>query len=213
MEKLARKLAGNIAESLGYDGEKEAVIAYGLTAILQVTSTVLLVLLFGILIHALVEALIVCFSIMLYRKYSGGVHAHSAELCAVFSVLFCTATAAISKWLLAAVYHPIFMAIALVIVFGSSFFIVYKLAPVDSPSKPIRTEKKKKRMRRGSFIVLSVYLVLSAAFLTLSNTYDQYKSFGISLLIGVSWQTFTLTSLSFLFLERMNTNFKRRCKE
>jgi accessory gene regulator protein AgrB len=54
--------------------------------------------------------------------------------------------AAVSRWLLAAIYVPIIMAAALVIVFGLSFFIVYKFAPVDSPNKPIRTEKKKKRM-------------------------------------------------------------------
>jgi accessory gene regulator B len=213
MEKLARRLAGNIARSLGYDREKESVKGYGLTAIIQVTVTVLLILLLGLLIRAPIEAMITCFSIMLYRKYSGGAHAHSAEFCTVFSVLFCAVAAVISKWLLTTIYNPIVMAVALVIIFGSSFIIVYQFAPVDSPNKPIRTEKKKKRMRRGSFIVLSVYLVLSVAFLILSYTYDPYKSYGISLLIGISWQTLTLTSLGSLVLGNMKHNFNKEVQK
>ena len=206
MEKLAQRLAANIAKSLGYDKEKEAVIAYGLTAIIQVTVTVLLILLLGLLIRAPIEAMITCISIMLYRKYSGGAHAHSAEFCAIFSVLFCIIAAGIAKWLLIKIYDPIIMAFALVIIFGLSFYIVYKFAPVDSPNKPIRTDRKKKRMRRGSVIILSIFLILSVSFLIMSYYYDPYKSYGISLLIGISWQTFTLTSLGSLFLGKMNQN-------
>ena len=78
MEKIANKLAHNISLSLGFDDEKEAVVAYGLIAIIQITVIVLLVLFFGILISAPVEGLIVCFSASILRKYSGGAHAAHA---------------------------------------------------------------------------------------------------------------------------------------
>lgn len=204
MEKLARKLASNISSSLGYDDEKEAVIAYGLIAIIQIFITVLLVLLFGILVGALAEALIVCFSVSILRKYSGGAHAGTIELCTGFSLLYCTTAAVISKWLLAGIYNPIPMAIAIIIIFGISFLVVNKFAPVDSPNKPIRTEKKKKRMRKGSFVILSVYLIISIAFFVLSFKYEVFKSYGISLLFGISWQIFTLTYLGSLFIGKMN---------
>ena len=42
--------------------------------------------------------------------------------------------------------------------------VVNKFAPVDSPNKPIRTEKKKRRMRKNSFIILSAYFILSVIF-------------------------------------------------
>lgn len=207
MEKLAQNLARNISSSLGYDEEKEAVVAYGLTAIIQVSATVLLVLLFGILAGVLVESLIVCFSVAVLRKYSGGAHAETAEFCTCFSAVYCTLTAFLSKKLLTAIYSFIPMAAAVTLVFILSFVFIYKLAPVDTPNKPIRTEKKKRKMRAGSFIVLAIYFLLSVAFLVLSPQSDRFKSYGISLLFGTVWQVFTLTHQGSLFIERMNDIF------
>lgn len=207
MEKLAQNLARNISSSLGYNEEKEAVVAYGLTAIIQVSATVLLVLLLGILTGVLVESLIVCFSVAVLRKYSGGAHAETAEFCTCFSAVYCTLTAFLSKKLLTAIYSFIPMAAAVTLVFILSFVFIYKLAPVDTPNKPIRTEKKKRKMRAGSFIVLAIYFLLSVAFLVLSPQSDRFKSYGISLLFGTVWQVFTLTHQGSLFIERMNDIF------
>lgn len=207
MEKLAQNLARNISSSLGYDEEKEAVVAYGLTAIIQVSATVLLVLLLGILAGVLVESLIVCFSVAVLRKYSGGAHAETAEFCTCFSAVYCTLTAFLSKKLLTTIYSFIPMAAAVTLVFILSFVFIYKLAPVDTPNKPIRTEKKKRKMRAGSFIVLAIYFLLSVAFLVLSPQSDRFKSYGISLLFGTVWQVFTLTHQGSLFIERMNDIF------
>lgn len=207
MEKLAHKFASGISLSLGYDEEKEAVIAYGLTAIIQVSSTILLVLLLGILVGVLIESLIVCFSVAFFRKYSGGAHAETAEFCTCFSALYCTLTAFLSKRLFSAVYSPIPMAVVVILIFSLSFIAIYKLAPVDTPNKPIRTEKKKRKMKAGSFIVLAIYFLVSVAFLVLSPQSDRFKSYGISLLFGTAWQVFTLTHSGSLFIQRMNHIF------
>lgn len=207
MEKLARKLASNISSSLGYDGEKEAVIAYGLIAIIQIIVTTLLVLIFGIFVGAPAEALIVCFSVSILRKYSGGAHAKTAEICTSFSVFYCTLTAFISKSFLAEIYNPLVMAAAVSAVFILSYVIVYKLAPVDSPNKPIRTDKKKKRMRKGSFITLSVYLILSVILLVFNSEFKIFRSYGIGVLFGVAWQIFTLTYPGAKFIEKLNRVF------
>lgn len=210
MEKLARKLANSISVSLGYDHEKEAVIAYGLTAIIQIFITTLLILMAGILIGAPVEALIIGFSVSILRKYSGGAHAGTAELCTSFSVFYCTLTAFLSKRLLAELYHPVLMGIACVVIFVLSFFVIYKFAPVDSPNKPIRTEQKIKRMRKGSFFILSVYFVISVIFYMLSFEHESFNSYGISMLFGVSWQTFTLTHPGSRFIGKLNAIVLRK---
>ncbi|MEA4824923.1 MAG: accessory gene regulator B family protein [Clostridiaceae bacterium] len=207
MERLAKKLASNIAVSLGYDVEKEAVVAYGLIAIIQIILTTLLVLLFGFLAGVPVESLIVCFSVSILRKFSGGAHAGTAELCTSFSVVYCILTASISKWLLVGIYNQILMAFAIIVIFGLSFLAVYKFAPVDSPNKPIRTEQKRIRMRKGSFLVLSIYFVLALIGFAITDQFVIIKSFEISLLFGVSWQIFTLTYLGAQFIRKMNQIF------
>jgi len=208
MEKLARRLAHNISSSLGYDDEKEAVVAYGLIAIIQVSMIILLVFIFGILISALIETLIVCLSVSILRKYSGGAHAGTAEVCTFVTVVYCTLTAFISKKVFAGIYNPFAMAAAVILVFATAFVIVYKLVPVDSPNKPIKTEKKIKRMRKVSFIILVVYFAVSLTFFILSKDSAVFQSYGISLLFGISWQIFTLTYLGSLFIGKINNVIK-----
>ena len=207
MERLAKKLASNITASLGYDEEKEAVIAYGLIAIIQIVLTTVLVFLFGILAGVPAQALIVCFSVSILRKYSGGAHAGTIELCTGFSVFYCIVTAVISKWFLVGVYNPILMSISIAVIFGLSFLAIYKFAPVDSPNKPIRTEQKKKSMRKGSFLVLFIYFVIVLIGFILSDRFVIFKSLQISLLFGLSWQIFTLTYLGAQFIRKMNQIF------
>lgn len=206
MEQLANKLANEIARSLGYDEEKRAVVAYGLIALIQIVVTVLLVLLLGILAGAPVEALIACFSVSILRKYSGGAHAGSAELCTGVAAVYCTAAAWLSQKLLAA-FHLSLMLAAIVIVFAVAFWVAFRYAPVDSPQKPIRTEAKRARMKRYSLLVLSVYLVISLILLAFGLQKESFNAYGISLLFGVAWQILSLTSLGRILLHSMNKAF------
>jgi len=203
MEKLVRKQASKMAASLGYDAEKEAVVAYGLIAIVQICITLALVLIFGLIVGAPLEAMIVCLSVSILRKYSGGVHADNAEFCTTFSVIYCTITAVLSKWLIVA-YSAFPMALAIAIIYVAAFAIAIRYVPVDSPNKPIKTEKKIKRMRKGSFIILAVYFALSALFYALSFQTPAYRSLGISMLFGVAWQVLTLTPIGAILLHKLN---------
>lgn len=200
MEKLAKKIANNIARSLDYDEEKEAVVAYGLIAVLQIFETFFLVLMAGLLIGAPAEAMIVCLAVGLLRQYSGGAHAGTAELCIGIGVIYSAAAAFISKKLLLSVYTPAAMLPAIIVLYAVSFILVKKYAPVDSPNKPIRTEKKRERMKKGSLVVLSVYFALSVLLFFAGYHVKTFNSYGISLLFGVAWQVFTLMPLGADFL-------------
>lgn len=203
MEKLARKIARNSAVSLGYDAEREAVMAYGLIAIIQIVVTVGLALAFGLLVGAPLEALIVCFSVSILRRYSGGAHAQDAEFCTAISVVYCTLAAVVST-MLAAWYQPVAMAIAILLVYGATWWIAYRYVPVDSPNKPITSEKKIRRMRKYSFALILAYLIVQAAFFGIGLQAKLFRSLGISLLLGLSWQALTLTPLGAILLNKLN---------
>jgi accessory gene regulator B len=205
MEKLARKLANNIAISLNYDNEKEQVVAYGLIAIIQTFVTVFLVLIIGIFTGVPIEALIICFSVSILRKYSGGAHAGSIELCTTIAIIYITTFSLISRYLLSEVLNSYAMAIIIFVIYALSFFAIYKFAPVDSPKKLIKTEKKKKRMRKGSFTILTVYFALSVILFLLSRKQYITNSFGLSLLFGLSWQIFTLTKPGSSFIHLVDS--------
>jgi accessory gene regulator B len=203
MENLVRKLASRIALSLGYDAEKEAVVAYGLLAIVQVAVTVLLALLLGFLIGAPMEAMIVCFSVSILRKYSGGAHAYNADFCTAVSVVYCTLAAWVSQ-LLTLAYVPIALLIAIVVCYSLIYWIAFQYVPVDSPNKPIKSEKKIKRMRKGSFIIVTIYFALQILLFFFAARVPVFRSYGISLLLGTSWQALTLTPLGAILLNKLN---------
>lgn len=210
MERLAGRIADNIAAFLKCDEEKRAVIAYGLHAIMHTSFTVAVIILLGIIAGTPAEILIVCFSAIILRKYSGGAHADTSWLCTAVSAVYCLLTALIAVKLLSEIYYPPAMAAAAVFVYGAAFLTVYRKAPVDSPHKPIRSAGKKKKMRRGSFIVLSAYLIISALFFVLGYKYERLNSYGISMLFGISWQIFTLTGSGSILLMKLNDLFIRK---
>ena len=68
MEKLAKQLAHKIALTLQYDAERESVVAYGLTALLQILATLLLLGVFGGILGVWPEALLACLAGSSLRK-------------------------------------------------------------------------------------------------------------------------------------------------
>ncbi len=193
LEKIAHRLAEKIALSLEYDAEKQAVIAYGLTGLLQLLALAVIFTLLGILFSLFWELAILYIAVALYRKYSGGGHASSMEACMLFSVLICLLLAFAAKGF-AQIFSGVpalFIAIAGTFVFAG--VITWRRAPVDSPNKPIRTEKKKHRMRRGAFVFLAAAFCASLFLFWGASRYPLCGSCGFSLLLAVCWQAITLT--------------------
>lgn len=203
MEKMVRRLANKIAVSLGYDEEREAVVAYGLLAIVQIGITIILALIFGFIVGAPVEAMIVCFAVSIFRKYSGGAHAYDADFCTVVSVIYCT-VAALASRILATIIDPVPVLIVMIICYMLTYWIIYRYVPVDSPNKPITNKDKIKRMRKGSTIIVSVYFALQLVFYYFASRYPAFHSYGTSLLLGTAWQSLTLTPLGAILLNKLN---------
>ncbi len=203
MEKMVRRLANKIAVSLGYDEEREAVVAYGLLAIVQIGITIILALIFGFIVGAPVEAMIVCFAVSIFRKYSGGAHAYDADFCTVVSVIYCT-VAALASRILATIIDPVLVLIVMIICYMLTYWIIYRYVPIDSPNKPITNKDKIKRMRKGSTIIVSVYFALQLVFYYFASRYPAFHSYGTSLLLGTAWQSLTLTPLGAILLNKLN---------
>ncbi len=202
MEKLAIRLANKISRELNYDDEKKEVVTYGLIALLQLVFTVFFVIVIGLFFGTPVEALIICFSVSCLRKYSGGAHVGTMGLCTFIGVAYSIGFSLISRYLLLPVLSAPSLCFISVAVYMISFWAIYKLAPVDSPHKPIKTERKKKRMRKGAFLTLSFYMLVSIILLLLGKHELIFNSFALSLLFGILWQIFTLTKIGTAFLNR-----------
>ncbi|MBU3092416.1 accessory gene regulator B family protein [Clostridium sp. CF011] len=207
MEKLSDNIANKVALELSLDEDNREVIAYGTFALMQMFISIIIVFLFGLLFHVAFEALIISFTASILRKYSGGVHASSPGICTFIGTIVCVGEAVLISLLMSSVVNLKLIIIIGTLIFIWSYYIIYKLAPVDSASKPIVKEEKRKRMKKGSTILLSVYLIISVFIILL-----YINSGGINLLFyalciysGILWQAFTLTAPAHLLIGKVDT--------
>lgn len=209
MEKIVLKISNKLTEQLDLDNEKKLVVFYGLLALFQIIISFFFIILIGLILGVMFEALIFCLSVSILRKYSGGAHASSVEICTIFGVIACITFPMIIKYIYIYLYNLYFIVLLIIITFLLSFILIYKLAPVDSPNKPIKTNKKRKRMRKNSFSVLVIYLFISIVFLILGKKYSVFFRCNLSLLFGIFWQVLTLTKFGKNILTLINIIFNR----
>ncbi|MGV8984057.1 accessory gene regulator ArgB-like protein [Clostridium sp.] len=207
MEKLSNNIANKVALELALDNDNREVIAYGTFAVMQMFLSIIFVFIFGLLFHVALEALIISFTAAILRKYSGGVHASSPGNCTSIGTIVCVGQAILISLLLSPVVNLKLIIILGVVIFFWSYYIIYKLAPVDSASKPIVKMEKRNRMKKGSIILLSVYLIIILVFiqLYLSSGESKLLIYALCLYSGILWQVFTLTTQGHLLVGKVDT--------
>lgn len=210
MEKLSSNIANRVALELNMDDDKRDVIAYGTFALIQTIISIFLVSTFGLMFHVSLEALIILFTASILRKYSGGAHASSPGNCTSIGVIICVGQALLISFLVS-VYINFKIALILeIIVFIWCYYMIYKLAPVDNPSKRIKSEEKRKRMKKRSFLILNSYLIVDIFIMIAYFNFNKVALlvYALCLTGGIAWQTFTLTKSGHLILAKIDMFLK-----
>lgn len=205
VEALANNISKKVASELNFDDDKREVVAYGAFALIQMIFSIVLVIIFGEIFNVTIEALIISFTISILRKSSGGVHASSPGICAFLGTIVAVGLAMLCKVDTMLTWYNV--SCIGVVTFILSYYIIYKLAPVDSRAKPIKKEQKRKLLKKRSIIILSVYLVI-----VLCNVLGYYFTSDKRLFIytlciywGILWQVFTLTKSGHLTLNKVDS--------
>lgn len=202
IEKICEKVSSYIAQKLNFDEDKKSVINYGIFAFIQMGICIVLVIIFAFIFNVTIEALIISFTISILRKSSGGVHASSPERCAVIGTVSSVGMALMCK--------HINVSLSFVMLIGSiifiwSYYIVYKLAPVDSIAKPIKSIEKRKRLKKVSIKTLSAYLIIIIiniiCYICLKNF--NLLTYSLCIYMGLLWQIFSLTKSGHLILGKL----------
>jgi accessory gene regulator B len=205
VEALAHNLAEKIAIHMNFDKDKKAVIAYGLTAILQMMTIFTIITVIGLLFDFWYESLIIFFGVGIIRKSTGGAHSKSMSGCIIISIVSVTLLSILSKSLC---YYPLNKYLNLIIslcVYFVCFLVFYLRVPVDNPNKPLVKPEKIKRLRRQSFIVLAVFFMLSVAAIPLTAWNGRFLSIGASLNLTMLWQMFTLTKTGYVVFGKIDS--------
>lgn len=206
MENLSNNIASKITKELKLDNDNKEIIAYGTFALLQMALSIAMILVFGYIFHVLVEALIISFSTSALRKYSGGVHASSPNKCLIIGTTICIGQAIIISF-----FSKIGISVSFVLLLGSATFIwsyycINRFAPVDSSSKPITKDEKRKKMKKMSLLILSVYLIINIVSIFVYVNLKDYTilKYSLCLYVGIVWQSFTLTNSGHLLINKID---------
>ena len=209
MERLAKKIAESIGESLGQSDEDVAVVAYGLIGILQFFAIFLLASTVGSIFSFLLEVIVVFLSVGFLRRLTGGAHSAGIYSCLVYSVFFVCVISALASYVL-----PLLPFAANCAIVGAVFLFAYVMvalkAPVAPPNKPCKSEAKRKRLRRGAFIVLSAFLVTIVLALVFKDAWDRLYSLGMALTLSTLWQITMMTKLGHKFIAFFDGLFIRK---
>lgn len=211
IEKLTHGISEKIGSEIGLNNDQKEVIAYGAFAILQISICIVLVIVFGLIFNVLIEALIVSFSISILRKYSGGVHANSPGTCAALGTIIAVGQAVIISHILTPIVNLKSVIFFGLLIFAWVYYIVYKLAPVDSLAKPITTQQKKKRMKKASFLILAIYIliIIINVIMYLLTHEKSFFTFSLCMYGGTAWQAFTLTNTGNIIFLKVDAFFHK----
>ena len=219
ISEISQKISGNITRELDLDEDKKAVINYGIFALIQIMLSIVSVIVFGAIFNVVVEALIISFVTSILRKSSGGVHASSPRVCIVIGTFTSVGMAKISK---AIKLNFNFIFFSGIMIFIISYYLVYKLAPVDSLSKPIKKIEKRKKLKKNSLIILTIYLIIVTISAIMFIRLKNYNSiiYIDCIYLGVIWQVFSLTQYGHSILSNIDRMIsfilnwiERRCKQ
>lgn len=185
---LTRPAAAYLKEKLNLTPEEEEIALYGLQVIIYPLISLLSISLVGWLLGCLYTTLAATLTAAFLRLWSGGAHSRSPLTC---TLLGAVVSPALGKTSLILTPHISPFNLFIIVILGSllSLTFVWRLAPVDSPAKPLLSPEYRQRMRRLSitsvFFIAAVQIALLAA--------AGAPAVVLALSLGLWWQTFTLT--------------------
>lgn len=205
IEKKAIYIGKKAKLILNVDDDSEKIIVYGAINLFQIIWSIIWIMVVGFIFGAFYEAILFSTVISILRKYSGGAHASSPSRCIIIGTTICVGFGLlISRFLcdLNILNVTIFSLLAILI----SFIIVYKKSPVDSIKKPITNDDMKKRLRKYSIIVMSIFFLITVICLVLYRNHE--SKFYIEIIqcisIGALWQSVTLTNKGISILNKVD---------
>jgi len=208
-ERVAANIGRKAKLVLNVDDDKEQIIIYGAINLLQTIFAVLWVIVIGILLGVLNEALIFSVSVAILRKYSGGVHASSPSRCIIIGTVF-AAIAGITIDKLFCKLATSTVTVISIFCIIAALIIVFQNAPVDSIKKPITNIEMKKRFKRNSYAVICIFSLLILTLFAINKTYPELYYIKIieSISFGMLWQSITLTKTGTLAINKVDFTIK-----
>jgi len=183
----AKRLAGYLARELSLDSRQADRLRFGAEVIFSTVLGTAAIAAMGYLLGCPAEALAAAAACAAVRGYAGGAHCSTAWCCALTSG---TAFAALGQ--AAAMLTPHLNGTEPLVIFlggALSASLVFRLAPVDSPVKPIAEPDRRARLRKRALLAVFLVTALLLVLVHLFATPGLFLAAGF----GLAWSGLLLT--------------------
>ena len=159
IEKIALNLSTRLGNKLDKGEEEKAILNYGLFIIMHTFIGIIITLLVGLITGMLIEILLITITSALFKRYTGGVHASTPEICLIIGVILSLILSILCRFIVINIdINKIVFAGMIIIAF--SYYMIYYNCPVSSKNKPLKNEKTRKKLKKKAFILLNIYTIL-----------------------------------------------------
>lgn len=197
-----RPFIAYLGDRLSLTADQQEIALYGLQIILYPAVTTLCICLAAWLLGCLGTTLAAGLAAVLLRLFAHGAHSRSPLTCTLTSVILFPALGkaaqAAAPLLGANVLLP-----SIMVGFILSLAAVWRLAPADSPAKPVASAQERRRLRLLSAIVTCGIAAAQAALLLFAKA----STAALALGLGLWWQAFALTGAGHGFATLLDNLF------
>lgn len=157
IEKISNKILELISNNNQTEQEKE-ILLFGITRIVEDIPKTIGLIIIGIILGIIKEMLIVTIIIMLYKTFTGGVHAKTNWGCFAYSLIFYLLIIYSAKYLILAGIAK-YSIYAIIYIF--SMYTIFVYVPADVPEIPKVNLKLRKQLKIKSIVMLNLIYLLS----------------------------------------------------
>ena len=176
ISKLAKNIAHFFVVQKIVEESREVIYAYGMELLISDVLNALIVLLIALISHILPAVIVFATVFIGLRKFVGGFHANNHLSCMftlvvvmlIFSFCICNVSEKYT-WIISIGFVAI------------SIPVIFNLAPVSHPNKPVSEEKRAKLKKRSRILVLLLSLLCLLMIIFQLNKISLYVSSGIFL--------------------------------
>ena len=87
IDKISLNLSTRLGDRLDKDEEEKAVLNYGLFMIIHTFLGIILTILVGLITGMIIEMSLITITSALFKRYTGGVHASTPEICLIIGII------------------------------------------------------------------------------------------------------------------------------
>ncbi|MCF8011801.1 MAG: accessory gene regulator B family protein [Clostridiales bacterium] len=199
------KFARFLVSKTGQSQEKEEILAYAVEVLTLNLLNILCTVFLGFLLGVLQNTLICFFTASILRLFAGGAHSNSPWRCTAITALIFPLMGITGAKL--ALLENFSVYILLILSALISALTLYRLAPVDSPSAPVISTTRRKRLKTLSLTALAILICLLLIIVQYTPAFGQYIAcFSLALL----WNAFILTSFGHLLFRIIDQIFNKK---